>query len=141
MHKLYRWIFIQATKVNQRLEQSSDFSFSLVLWFTSLAAFPLPFKLRKLKLWIENTPNGNVSISQKLTFIAKKFLRSHEVVFRQFEKGIFRQKLQWKCFFAHLQVTWRMYCKKSYDHSSMYHNLQETLHTWPLSSIRGFPCH
>ncbi len=23
----------------------------------------------------------------------------------------------------------------------MYYNLQETLHTWPLSSIRGFPCH
>ncbi len=23
----------------------------------------------------------------------------------------------------------------------MYYNLQETLHTWPVSSIRGFPCH
>ncbi len=23
----------------------------------------------------------------------------------------------------------------------MYYNLQETPHMWPLSSIRGFPCH
>ncbi len=29
----------------------------------------------------------------------------------------------------------------SYDQSSMYYNLQETLNTWPLSSIRGFACH
>ncbi len=36
MHKLYWLFFIQATKVNQQAEQSSDFSFSLVLWFTSI---------------------------------------------------------------------------------------------------------
>ncbi len=38
----------------------------------TVGAFPLPFKLRKLKLRIENTPNGNVSISQKRPYIEKK---------------------------------------------------------------------
>ncbi len=38
-----------------------------------LAAFPLPFKSRKLKSQIENTPNGKVSILQKLTYRKKRF--------------------------------------------------------------------
>jgi hypothetical protein len=75
--------------------------------FAKLAAFPLPFKLRKLKLRIENTLNGNTSISQKLPFIAKKFLRSHEEVFQaiEFEKGIFR-KTAMETGFAHLYHFW-----------------------------------
>ncbi len=59
----------------------------------TVAAFPLPFKLRKLKLQIENTPNGNMSIGN----IAKKLLCSHEVVFQANLKYI--SKLQWNQFF------------------------------------------
>ncbi len=58
----------------------------------TVAAFPLPFKLRKLKLQIENTPNGNMSIGN----IAKKLLCSHEVVFHANLKYI--SKLQWNQF-------------------------------------------
>ncbi len=32
-------------------------------------------------------------------------------------------------------------CKKSYNHSSVYYNLQEIINTWSLSNIRGFPYH
>ncbi len=53
-----------------------------------LAAFPLPLKLRKLKLRNENTLNGNASISQKCH---KKVFYAHiRWFFMQFEKGIFR---------------------------------------------------
>ncbi len=61
----------------------------------SLASFPSPFKLRKLKLCIENTPNENTSISQKLPYIAKKFLRSHEVVFHAIRKRNISQNCYW----------------------------------------------
>ncbi len=65
---------------------------------------PLPFKIHKLKLRIENTPNGNTSISQTLQFIAKKFFRLHEVVFQAIKKkGIFCKTAMT---FPHLQVTW-----------------------------------
>ncbi len=56
---------------------------------------PLPFKIHKLKLRIENTPNGNTSISQTLQFIAKKFFRLHEVVFQAIQKKVYFAKLQW----------------------------------------------
>jgi len=45
-----------------------------------IATFPLPFKLHKLKLRIENMPNGNMSILQEL-LNHKKFLGLHEVAF------------------------------------------------------------
>ncbi len=32
-------------------------------------------------------------------------------------------------------------CKKSHNNDLIYYNLQETLHTWSLSNIRGFPFH
>ncbi len=48
---------------------------------STLSAFSLPFKLCKLK--IENT-----SISQKLPYIAKQILPSHEVVFQPIRIGI-----------------------------------------------------
>ncbi len=74
----------------------------------------------------------NSHISQKSFYARMRWF------FTQFEKEYFA-KLQWKPFF-------RIYrshgvCKMSYDQSSMYYNLQETLNTWPLSSIRGFACH
>ncbi len=54
MHKLYWLFFIQATKVNQQAEQSSDFSFSLVLWFTSItycSRFHFKSSAVSLKTW------------------------------------------------------------------------------------------
>ncbi len=74
----------------------------------TVGAFPLPSKLRKLKLRIENTPNGNASISQKLPYIAKTFLRSHEVVFQAIRKRNNLQNCNETVFFSHLQVTWHM---------------------------------
>ncbi len=58
--------------------------------------------------------------------------------FRQFEKGIISKSAMEKFF--------RIYRshgigKKSHNHYSMYYNIQETLRTWSLSNIRGFPCH
>ncbi len=67
---------------------------------TTVGTFPVPFKLRKLKLQIENTPNANASISQKLPYIAKKFLRSLEGGFSGNSKKEYFAKLQWKHFFS-----------------------------------------
>ncbi len=75
----------------------------------------------------------NAHISQN------KFLHSHEVVIRQCEKGIFC-KTAMEFFFSRIYRSHGVR-NKSYNHSSVYYNLQETLHKWPLSSIRGFPCH
>ncbi len=55
---------------------------------------------RKLKSRIENTPNGNASISQKLPYIAKKFLRSHEVVFQAIRKRNISQNCNGNVFFT-----------------------------------------
>ncbi len=38
--------------------------------------------MRKMTLSIENMPNLNTSVLQKLPYIAKKFLGSREVVFQ-----------------------------------------------------------
>ncbi len=109
-------------------------------WRLTLGAFPLPFKLRKLKLRIENTPNGNAAVSQKLPYISQKsFYARMRWFFRQCEKGIIA-KLQWKLFLAFTGHMVYLKCHMIILQCS-YYNLQETLHTWSLSNIRGFPCH
>ncbi len=58
--------------------------------------------------------------------------------FRQCEKWIIRKTAM--DYFFHIYRSHGV-CKISYDHSSMYHNLQEKLNTWLFSSLRGFACH
>ncbi len=50
----------------------------------------------------------------------KRFLRSHEVFFRQFEKGIIRKSAMETFFFR--IYTSRGVCQKSHNHYSMYNN-------------------
>lgn len=89
------------------LDQSAPPSFSL-LWAwcyaseASLGAYPITLKLCKLKLRIENT-NREVSIKKKIQCIAKKFLRSQEVVYRDDSQNCNRNT------FSHLQDTWYMF--------------------------------
>ncbi len=89
--------------------------------------------MRKLKLWIENMPNWNTPVSQKLPYIAKNFYACMRWFFRQSKKGKFtfshladafiQSELQMRTmeaikinkrkyhktaiFFPHLQVNWR----------------------------------
>ncbi len=55
---------------------------------------------RKLKLWTENAPNGNTSISQKLPYISKKKKRLHKVVFQPILKINISQNCIGNSFFA-----------------------------------------
>ncbi len=75
----------------------------------------------------ENTPNGNASISQKLTYIEKIAL----VVRSDFKKLIIRKSAMQTFFLAFTSHV------ASHNHCSMHYNLQETLHTWSRSNIRG----
>jgi len=56
--------------------------------------------MRKLKLQIENKPNGNTYICQKLPYITEKFLRLDEVVFQAIWKRNISQKCNGNCFFT-----------------------------------------
>ncbi len=69
---------------------------------------------------------------KKILYIAKKFSRSHEVVFREFEKGIYLKTAMQTVFFFYL-FTGHLAILS--DHSVMYYNLQETPHTYPLIYI------
>ncbi len=79
----------------------------------TVAAFQWTFKLRKLKFRIENTPNGETSISQKLIYRKKKSFCSHKVFFSfSIRKVIFYRTAIESfffilfCVFLHLQVTY-----------------------------------
>ncbi len=69
----------------------------------------------------------------------KKLFYARTRFFRQCEKGIIH-KTTMETFFCRIYRLHGAF-KMSYDHSSIYYNLQETYNMWPLSSIRGFACH
>lgn len=82
---------------------------------SSVGAFPLTLKMRKLKPRIENTPHGNTSLSTKAPMYGEYTCKwphaSGKTCMRlvigigNWKKAYFA-KLQWKHFFSHVQVVW-----------------------------------
>lgn len=69
-------------------------------------AFPLTLKLGKLKLRIQNMPNGNASITKKNYHVSQKICHAHmRWCFRQFDKGIFC-KTAIETLLVHLKAVW-----------------------------------
>lgn len=66
-------------------------------------AFPITLKLCTLELWTENNP---ILKKNNLSYITKKFLRSHGVVFQVIQKRCISQNNAMKPVFLHFKVTW-----------------------------------
>ena len=79
---------------------------NLCILMATLAAFPLPFKLRKLKLRFENSihPMETRKFRKTSHLSQKSFYARMRLFFCQFEKEIFCKPAM-ETVFAHLQVT------------------------------------